>query len=43
MAYIKYFDSNAKQFFTEEFPGKTVRYAQDAADNWAIGIKQIPH
>ena len=41
MAYVKYFDNNSKQFFTEEFPGKTVRYAQDAADNWAAGIKKL--
>lgn len=41
MAYVKYFDNNSKQFFTEEFPGKTVRYAQDAAENWASGIKKL--
>jgi len=41
LAYIKYFDNHSKQFFIEEFPGKTVRYAEDAAENWALGIKKL--
>jgi hypothetical protein len=39
--YIKYFDSNNKRFFTEDFEGKSLRYVEDAAENWALGIKQL--
>lgn len=39
--FIKYFDENNKQFFTEEFPNKSMRYVEDAAENWALGIKQL--
>lgn len=41
MAYIKYFDNNDKLFFTEEFPNKSIMYVEDAAENWALGIKQL--
>jgi hypothetical protein len=37
--YIKYFDSNNKRFFTEDFPDKSLRYVEDAAENWALGVK----
>lgn len=40
-AYIEYFDDNKKRFFTEDFPGKSLRYVEDAAENWALGIKKI--
>ena len=39
--YIKYFYNNGKRFFTEDFEGKALRYVQDAAENWAAGIKQL--
>lgn len=39
--FIKYFDENNKQFFTEDFPNKSMRYVEDAAENWALGIKQL--
>lgn len=39
--YIKYFDNNGKRFFTEDFPGKSMRYVEDAAENWALGIKKL--
>ena len=39
--YIKYFDSNNKRFFTEDFEGKSLRYVEDAAENWALGIKHL--
>lgn len=39
--FIRYFDSNEKQFFTEEFPNKSMRYVEDAAENWALGIKKL--
>jgi len=40
-AYIKYFDNNGKRFFTEDFKGKSMRYVEDAAENWALGIKKL--
>ena len=39
--YIKYFDNNNKLFFTEDFPNKSLRYVEDAAENWTLGIKKI--
>jgi hypothetical protein len=43
--YIKYYKKDAaKWFHTEEFIGKALRYVEDAAENWALGIKKIdPH
>ena len=37
-AHIKYFNKNEKQFFTEEFPNNSLRYVEDAAENWALNI-----
>jgi len=39
LAYIEYYDDNGKLFFTEEFLNKSIRYVEDAAENWAEGIK----
>lgn len=41
MFYIKYFDDHNRLFFTEEFPGKSMRYVEDAAENRALGIKKL--
>lgn len=41
VAYIEYYDDQGKLFFTEDFPNNSIRYAEDAAENWAIGIKQL--
>ena len=41
MYYIEYYDDNKRQFFTEEFPNKSMRYVEDAAENWALGIKKL--
>lgn len=41
MFYLKYFDDHGKQFFTEEYPNKSMRYVEDAAENWALGIKKL--
>ena len=41
LVYIDYFDENGKKFFTEDFPDKSMRYAEDAAENWALGIKKL--
>ena len=40
MFYIKYYDNNDRRFFTEDFVGKSLRYVEDAAENWALGIKK---
>ena len=39
--YIKYYDSNSKLFFTEDVENKSLRYVEDAAENWALGIKKL--
>lgn len=39
--YIKYFDNHGKLFFTEDFPNKSLRYVEDAAENWTIGLKKL--
>ena len=41
MFYIKYFDENNKIFFSEDFPNKSLRYVEDAAENWCTGIKKL--
>ena len=41
VAFIKYFDDNGKKFFVEEFPNKSLRYVEDAAENWVMGIKKL--
>jgi hypothetical protein len=37
---IQYFKGEAI-FNEERFPGKSLRYAEDAAENWALGIKKL--
>ena len=40
--YIKYYKKDASGWFhKEEFKGKSHRYVEDAAENWALGIKKI--
>lgn len=39
--YIDYYDSNGVHFFKEEFPGKSLQYVEDAAENWTLGIKEL--
>ena len=41
IAFIKYFDDNETKFFEEEFPGRAIGYVEDAAENWALGIKKL--
>ena len=41
MFYIKYYDNNSKQFYVEDFPNKSLRYVEDAAENWTLGIKKL--
>jgi len=39
--YIEYFDDKDHLFYTEDFPNKSLRYVEDAAENWALGIKKL--
>jgi hypothetical protein len=41
VAFIKYYDDNDVKFFEEEFPNKSIPYVEDAAQNWALGIKKL--
>jgi hypothetical protein len=38
---IKYFDNEGLLFFTEDFPQNSINYVEDAAENWALGIKKL--
>jgi len=40
-ANIKYYTDDGKLFYTEDFPGKAIGYVEDAAENWALGIKKL--
>lgn len=39
--YLQYYDNVGHKFFTEEFPNKSLRYVEDAAENWCLGIKKL--
>jgi hypothetical protein len=39
--YIDYYDIGGNKFFTEAFPDKSIHYVEDAAENWALGIKVL--
>lgn len=42
MFYIKYYNGlNAALKFEEEYPGKSLVYVESAAENWALGVKQL--
>ena len=41
LLYIKYFDEGGGLLTKEEFPNKSMRYVEDAAENWALGIKKL--
>lgn len=41
IAYIDYFDDTGKKFYTEDFPNNSIHYVEDAAENWALGIKKL--
>ena len=38
---ICYQDSRGQQYRTESFEGKSVHYAESAAENWINGIKNL--
>ena len=37
--FIIYFDKNGQIINSEKFPGKSMNYVQDAAENYALGVK----
>jgi hypothetical protein len=39
--YIDYYDAGGNKFYTEAFPGKSVHYAEDTAENWAANVKVL--
>lgn len=39
--YIKYFDDNNHLFYVENFPNNNLKYVEDAAENWAMGIREL--
>jgi len=38
---IEYYTSEGCMFHVEPFPGKSIFYVEDAAENWACGRKKI--
>ena len=42
LLYIKYYrNETAKLYHEEQYPNKTLRYVEDAAENWSLGIKKL--
>jgi hypothetical protein len=39
--YIEYFDEWGRKLSVEEFPDKSMLYVENAAENWALGIKKL--
>ena len=40
MFIVEYYNNGTK-FHTEEYPDKSIHYVEDAAENWALGIKKL--
>ena len=38
---IDYYDARGEFFMQESFPGKSLRFVEDAAENWTTGIKVL--
>lgn len=41
LLYTKYFSEEGRHLSIEEFPNKSMHYVEDAATNWASGIKKL--
>lgn len=39
--YIDFYDVGGNKVKTEAFPGKSIHYVEDAAENWALNIKAL--
>ena len=37
LTFVNYYDETDQFIKTTEFPDKSLRYAEDAAENWALG------
>ena len=40
-AYIKFYNADNDKMKIEEFHGKSLSYVEDAAENWALGVKKV--
>lgn len=38
---IEYYDWSGSKMAVEQFPAKSVHYVESAAENWALGFKQL--
>ena len=38
---IRYYDLSGECFKSEDFKGKSLRFVEDAAENWTMGIKTL--
>ena len=34
-------EAGGNKFYTETFPGKSVHFVEDAAENWALNVKVL--
>lgn len=39
--YIDYYDAGGNKFYTETFPGKSLHFVEDAAENWSNNMKVL--
>jgi hypothetical protein len=39
--YIEYYRPDGSIITTEHFPNYSIHYVEDAAENWALGIKNL--
>jgi len=40
-AYIRYYTGEGVRYFEESYPNKALTYVESAAENWALGHKDI--
>jgi hypothetical protein len=39
---VQFYNKKGMLLGAESYPGKTARYHEDSAENWALGIKKLP-
>jgi len=39
--YIRYYDETNEVFFLEHYTENSIQYVEDAAENWALGVKKL--
>lgn len=42
LEYFIQYKRDGECFYTETFPGRSIYYVEDAAENWSLGIKVLP-